>query len=152
MRQVLDVDARSAAEKACSACESAGITTWSSRFEPSIGGASISSARAGGAQDVVGGDPAPLARQFVAAARPADALEDAVAHQRLQHRLEMPWRQPVARRQRLSGNRPPARMERDVDDGGNGQNAFAGQKRHEKVWVREPAATKVPSGTILLLT
>ena len=36
-----------------------------------------------------------LARQFVAAARPADALEDSLVHQRLQHRFEMPRRQTV---------------------------------------------------------
>src|SRR5262245_43726880 len=87
--------------------------------------------RAGGTQNIVRRDAALLARELVAAARPARALEDAVAHQCLQHRLEMPRRQAMARRQRFGRDRPPARVERDVDDGGDGQGAFAGQKRHE---------------------
>src|SRR5215475_12029748 len=45
---------------------------------------------AGRAQDVVGGDAALLAGELVAAARAADAPEDAVAHQGLEHGLEMP--------------------------------------------------------------
>ena len=71
-----------------------------------------------------------LARQFVAAARAADAFEDAVVHQRLQHRLEMARRQLVAGGQGLGRDRPPSAVERDVDDGGDGQKAFAGQQRH----------------------
>ena len=83
--------------------------------------------RAGGAQDFVGGDAALLARELIAAARSAHASEDAVAHQRLQHRLEMARRQPMAGRQRLGGDRPATRIEGDVDDGGDGQDAFARQ-------------------------
>src|SRR5262245_47083972 len=49
---------------------------------------------ADGAQDVLGGDAALLSRQFITATRPSNTFEDAVAHQRLQHRLEMPRRQP----------------------------------------------------------
>ena len=122
----------SAPEKAFSACARAGITTLLSRvdFEDRhpvefVGGA-------GGAQDIVGGDAALLAGELVAAARPADALEDAVAHQRLQDRLQMPWRQAVARRQRLGCDRSPACIERDVNDGGDCQNAFARQERHRE--------------------
>ena len=83
----------SAAEKVRSASASAGCTT-------SLSSAECGQRRlvgvldgAGGAQDVVGGDAPALARELVAAARPADAFEDAVAHQRLQHRLEMARRQ-----------------------------------------------------------
>src|SRR5207302_10300179 len=85
----------------------------------------------GGAQNIVRRDAALLAGELVAAARPARALEDAVAHQRLQHRLQMPRRQAVARRQRFGRDRPSARVKRDIDDGGDGQGAFALQERHE---------------------
>jgi hypothetical protein len=37
----------------------------------------------------------------------------------------MPRRQPVATRQRLGGDRLAARIERDVDDGRNREQAFA---------------------------
>ena len=43
------------------------------------------------------GDAAPLARQAIAAARPAHALQDAGAHQRLHHLLEIAVRQPWPR-------------------------------------------------------
>ena len=59
-----------------------------------------------------------------------------VPHQRLQHRLEMPWRQAVARRQGLGRDRTSARVERDIDDGGDRQNAFTGQKRHKDICKR----------------
>ncbi len=88
---------------------------------------------AGGAQDLLGCYAAPLAREFVAAARAADALENAMTHQRLQHRLEMPRRKAVARRQGFGGDGPASRVERDVDDGGDRQNAFARQERHDRV-------------------
>ena len=55
--------------------------------------------RAGGAQDFGGGDALALARELVAAARAAHAPEDALVHQRLQHRLEMARRQAVTRRE-----------------------------------------------------
>ena len=64
---------------------------------------------AGCAQNIVGGDAALLARQLVAAARPSCTLENAVPHQRLQHRLEMPRRQAMARRQCFSRDWPSAR-------------------------------------------
>ena len=63
--------------------------------------------RAGRAQDVVGGDAALLAGEFIAAARSPDAFEDAVPHQRLQDGLEMARRQPVARRQGFGGHGRP---------------------------------------------
>ena len=64
--------------------------------------------------------------ELVAAVRTAHALEDAVVNERLQHRLEMPRRQPVtpasAGRHRLA-----VRMERNVDHGGDRKDAFARQ-------------------------
>ena len=38
--------------------------------------------------------------------------------------------QAMTRCQGLGGDRPAARIDRDVDDGGDGQDAFAGQQRH----------------------
>ena len=43
----------------------------------------------GGAQDIGDADALTLARELIAAARPADAVKDAFMHQGLQHRLEM---------------------------------------------------------------
>ena len=57
-----------------------------------------------------------------------------MAHQRLQHRLQVPRRQPVPGGERLRGHRPAPRMQRDVDHGSNGQNAFARQELHENIW------------------
>ena len=48
-----------------------------------------------------------LARELIAAARTANALEDAVANKRLENRLEVARRQPVLRRQRFGGDRTP---------------------------------------------
>ena len=71
--QFLDVDRASAAEKACSAWASAGITTLAEQPErPRL--PSRSSVVAGRPQDVVGGDAALLAGQLVATARSAYAL------------------------------------------------------------------------------
>ena len=86
--------------------------------------------RAGGAQDVVGGDAPALAGELIATARPADAFENAVAHEGLENGLEMPRRQAMARGQGFGGDGATARIEGDVDDGGDGQNAFARQERH----------------------
>ena len=91
----------SAVENAFSACATAGFTTSLSRPAPDGTGLALVLDVAGSAQDVVGGDAAPLARQFVAAARAADALQDALADQGLQHRLQMARRQVVAVGQRL---------------------------------------------------
>src|SRR5207253_3928372 len=88
--------------------------------------------RAGRAQNVVGADAALVARQRVAPARPAYALEDAMPHQRLQHRLQMPRRQLMTGCQGLGRNRPGARMVGDINDGCNGENASTRQKRHGK--------------------
>ena len=79
----------SALEKARSAWPTAGITTSLSRAEPAVAGIAGILDGAGGAQDFVGGDAPALARQLIAAMGPADALQDAHPHQRLQHGFEM---------------------------------------------------------------
>ena len=86
--------------------------------------------RPGGTQDIVGRDAALLAGEFITPARSPDAFENSVTHERLQDRLQMARRQPVARRQGFGCDRTAPRVERDVDDGGNGQNTFARQERH----------------------
>src|SRR5262249_62191966 len=84
----------------------------------------------GGAQNVSRADAPPLAPELVAAARTADALEDAGAHQRLQDRLEMARRKRIARRKSLGRYRTPLRVDGDVEDSRNGEEAFARQQRH----------------------
>src|SRR6202030_2757511 len=59
----------------------------------------------GRTQDLLGGDLARLGGKLVAAAGTADPLENPVAHQRLQHRLEVAWRQPVTDSERLRRDR-----------------------------------------------
>ena len=85
----------------------------------------------GSAQDIIGRHLPAFARQRVAAARAADAFEDTVANQSLQHRLEMPRRQAMPLGQRLRRNRALARPQCHVDDGGNSQDSFAREQRHE---------------------
>ena len=120
----------SAAEKVASASASAGRTTLlikrgrrQRRLARHLGAAR-------GAHDVLGADVVLLARELIAAVRPADTAQDAVAHQRLQHRLEMARRQLVARGKRLGRNRAIARVHGDVDDGGECEDAFARNERH----------------------
>ncbi len=74
-----------------------------------------------------------LAGELIASARTANAFENAVAHESLEHRLEMPRRQAMARSEGLGGDRTAARVEGDVDDGGDGQNAFARQEGHVRL-------------------
>src|SRR5262249_57249799 len=95
---------------------------------------------AGCAHNVVGSDASLLPRKLIAPARPSRSPENAVAHQRLQHRLEVSWRQTMATGQCLGRNGTTARVERDVDNGGNGQGAFVRQKRHDV----SPAEKPVP--------
>ena len=121
----------SAAENTRSASTSAGFTTSLTSAEFGSGGLVGVLGGAGGAQDVLGADAPVLAREFVAAVRPAHAAQDAVAHQRLQNRFEMARRQLMARRQRLGRDRPAAGVDRHIDHGGNGKNALAGHQRHD---------------------
>ena len=71
-----------------------------------------------------------LARQLIAAARSADALEDA----RRAPAPAAPARDDAAAargaRPALGRHRPAPRIERNVDHGGNGKKTLAGQQRH----------------------
>src|SRR5262245_38344827 len=77
---------------------------------------------------------------------PANAFEDAAAHQGLQHRLEMPRRQPMSGRQRLGRHRLVTRIDRDIDDRGDRQSAFARQKQHGP----DPQLEHTARGALLL--
>ena len=79
-----------------------------------------------GAHDLAERDAAALARQFVAAARAAHALEDLGVDEALQQRLQMARRQAMARGERLGGDRRGARMQGDVDDGARSRAGCAG--------------------------
>ena len=120
----------SAAENVRSASTSAGFTTSLTSAEAGSGGSSASSAVPAARRMSSALMRRVLARELVAAVRSAHAAQDAVAHQRLQHRFEMARRKLMARRQRLGRNRPAAGVDRHVDHGGNGENALAGHQRH----------------------
>jgi hypothetical protein len=82
----------------CSACDRAGSTI----FAQELGGDGLRVNlldRSGGAQNVVGGDPRPLASEFVTAAGSADAAQNPLADQRLQDGLKVARRQTMARRE-----------------------------------------------------
>ena len=83
-----------------------------------------------GAHDFADRDPAAFARQFVAAARSAHALEDLGVDKALQQRFQMAGRQLVARRKRLGRDRRRTRMQRDVDNGGDGEQTASRQQVH----------------------
>ena len=82
--------------------------------------------RAGGAQNIVCGHVPTVAGKFIAAARTADATQNAATDQRLQNRFEMPWRQAVARGERFCGDRLPTLLHRDIDDRGDSENSLCG--------------------------
>src|SRR5215831_6150174 len=94
--------------------------------------------RAGCAHNLVGGDASLLARKLIAPARTSRSPENAVAHQRLEHRLKVSWGQTMATGQCLGRNGTTARVERDVDNGGNGQGAFVRQKGHDVSHAEKP--------------
>jgi len=75
-------------------------------------------------------DAPPLVREFVAAARAADAFENAAANERLQHGLKMPRRQAMPRGQSFCGDWMPGSLHRHVDDCSYGKNSFARKQRH----------------------
>ena len=60
--------------------------------------------------------------------RPPYCFQDSFPGQSLQHGLQMPGRQMEALCQRLTRERPYARIERDVSYGGNGESAFSRQE------------------------
>jgi hypothetical protein len=86
--------------------------------------------RPGGTQDVVGRDKALLPGELIAAPRSPQAFEDALADQRLEHGLQMSRREPMTRCQGFGGDGPATGMQRDIDNGCDGKNAFARQERH----------------------
>ena len=115
------VISRSADENERSAWSSAGRMTALTRSDASEG-CSASSASPAAFRIVLGRHAVLLAAELVAALRTADALEDAVPDQRLQHRLEMPWRQGMTGGKRLGryrsrhrhgGRHPPRRQWRE---------------------------------------
>ena len=61
--------------------------------------------------------------------RASDAFENAASRQCLQQRFEMARGNVVTGCERLGRERTPA-MNRDVNDGGDSQNAFASKKWH----------------------
>ncbi len=117
----------SASENFSSARSSAGTTTFASRVELGDRRVVVVFDGPGGAQDLVGADAFLVARKLVAAAWPAHAAQDSLAHQRLQNRFEMAWRQTMPVCKRLRRHRPATSVHGDVEDGGNGQDALARQ-------------------------
>src|SRR3954453_12911804 len=80
------------------------------------------------AQDVGDADALALAREFVTPTRAAHAVEDAFVHQSLRHRLEMPRRKAMARRELACGDGTFAPVERNVYDSSNRKQALAGKE------------------------
>jgi hypothetical protein len=112
-----------------SALAKAGSTVPFNSSEPRCG-FSLPSTVPGRAQDIIGRHPPALAGECITAARAADAAQDAVADQRLQHGFEMPRRQAMPRRKLFRGNRMRVRLQCHVDDGSNCQDTFAREQRH----------------------
>lgn len=84
----------------------------------------------GGAQDIFRANGALRARQLVAAARAADAFEDARMHQCLQNRFEMAWWQLMTGGKGLGRYRSPFSMDRNVKNSGDSENTLTGYQRH----------------------
>jgi hypothetical protein len=84
-----------------------------------IGGAQ----RHRGTHDLTRGDAPALTRQLIAASRPAHPLEDFGVNQPLEQCLQMAWGQFMTLSQDFGANRRRARMQRDIDNGGNSENA-----------------------------
>ena len=62
-------------------------------------------------------------RQLVAAPRSAHALEDLGVDQALEQRLQMAGGQLMTRSQSFGRNRSLGAVQRDIDNGGDGENA-----------------------------
>jgi hypothetical protein len=86
--------------------------------------------RTGGAQNIVGGHAPAVAGEFVAAARTADAAQNAATDQSLQNRFEMPRRQAMARGECFCGDWLSTLLHRDINDRGNSENSFARKQWH----------------------
>ena len=70
---------------------------------------------------------AALARELIAAARPAYAFKDSGAHERLQKRFKMAGWQTMAVGQGFGRDRIRPGMERHINNGGDGQHAATGE-------------------------
>jgi hypothetical protein len=112
-----------------SALAKAGMTTLFKTSDPPDGSSTPSTVPA--ARRISFAVTLPFPREFVAAARTADAFQNAFAHQRPQHRLKVARRQAVPRRQGFRCNRMSVRLQRDVDDRCNGEDSFSGEQWHE---------------------
>ena len=112
------------ARKVSPALRTAGSITRSSKieFEPRSSGSAVLNDIAVRTISPTG-DPSALARQFVAAARPAHALEDLGVDEPLEQRLQMARGQLMTPSQSFGRNRRRARMQRDIDDSGDRENA-----------------------------
>src|SRR5262245_51418424 len=115
-------------ENACPACFIAGTTT------------SLSSARSDGSlssmvpatrKNIVDRDVAALTCQFVSAMWAAHAFEDAVTHQRLQHRVKLTRQKGVSGRQCLGRHWAALGIMCDIDNRSDGKDALARHKKHE---------------------
>ena len=84
-----------------------------------IGGAQ----RHRGAHDLANSDAPALARQLIAASRPAHALEDLGVNQPLEQCLQVAGRQFVTRSQSFGRDRSRPGVQRDIDNSGDGENA-----------------------------
>ena len=98
-------------EKGFPARRTAGSITRSSstEFAPRSSGSAVLE-RHRGAHDLAYGDAPALARQLVAASRPAHAFEDLGVDQALEQCLQVTGGQFVTRGQRFGGNRRRARV------------------------------------------
>ena len=117
-----------------SSCNSShsGRTTWWPSALPAgslIGSSAVSSA-AHGAHDIAEADAAPLARQAIAAARAADADQDAVPHQLLQNRFEIAARDALALGDLGRAHRRPAAIIGDVEHRLDREQQLLGQPHH----------------------
>jgi len=86
--------------------------------------------RSGRAQNVGGSHLFPVARKYVAAARPASAAQDPFAHQRLQNRFEMSGRQAMTRCEVLGSDRSLLALQGHFDDRRYGKEGFAREDGH----------------------
>jgi hypothetical protein len=81
-------------------------------------------------QDIVSRNAIAFPSELVAAMRAPNSPQDAIAHQCLQHRLEVSRWQPVAGGQCLSRHRARAGIYCNVDDRSNCQDALSGHQSH----------------------
>ena len=83
-----------------------------------------------GPDDLACRDAAPLAGQFIAAARPPNPLENVGANQCLKQGFEITGRQVLTRRERLRRDRRRTGMQGDIDDGRDCEQTAPGQQHH----------------------